>query len=65
VIRGDVEGREFIAFWVAGGRVVAGMNMNVWDVAPEIERLIRSGRIVDVDRLANPGAPLDELAAVA
>jgi 3-phenylpropionate/trans-cinnamate dioxygenase ferredoxin reductase subunit len=65
VIRGDVEAREFIAFWVAGGRVVAGMNMNVWDVAPEIERLIRSGRIVDVDRLANPVAPLDELAAVA
>ena len=24
--------REFIAFWLAGDRVVAGMNVNVWDV---------------------------------
>ena len=32
VVRGDLAKREFIAFWTAGGRVVAGMNVNVWDV---------------------------------
>ena len=26
------DGREFIAFWLAGGRVLAGMNVNIWDV---------------------------------
>ena len=32
VYRGDPASLEFIAFWVADGRVVAGMNVNVWDV---------------------------------
>ncbi|GAB1691346.1 NAD(P)/FAD-dependent oxidoreductase [Krasilnikovia sp. M28-CT-15] len=61
VIRGDLDRREFIAFWTAGGRVLAGMNVNVWDVVPEIQRLIRSGQPVDPDRLADPGVPLAEL----
>jgi 3-phenylpropionate/trans-cinnamate dioxygenase ferredoxin reductase subunit len=63
--RGDPETRTFIAFWLAGGRVVAGMNMNVWDVAPAIERLVRSGTRVDRERLVDPGAPLEELASAA
>jgi 3-phenylpropionate/trans-cinnamate dioxygenase ferredoxin reductase subunit len=65
VIRGDLEAREFVAFWTEAGRVVAGMNVNVWDVAPAIDRLIRSGAAVDPARLADPAAPLEELAAVA
>ena len=32
--------REFLAFWLREGRVLAGMNVNVWDVADEIEALI-------------------------
>ena len=32
VFRGESASREFIAFWLVGGRVVAGMNVNVWDV---------------------------------
>ena len=32
VVRGDLDKREFIAFWLHGGRVLAGMNVNVWDV---------------------------------
>ena len=32
VFRGDVAAREFVAFWLEDGRVVAGMNVNVWDV---------------------------------
>ena len=54
VIRGDLAAREFIAFWLADGRVQAGMNVNVWDVADDIERLIRSGVTVDTTRLADP-----------
>jgi 3-phenylpropionate/trans-cinnamate dioxygenase ferredoxin reductase component len=33
VFRGDVGAREFIAFWLKDERLVAGMNMNVWDVS--------------------------------
>jgi 3-phenylpropionate/trans-cinnamate dioxygenase ferredoxin reductase subunit len=61
VFRGDPAGREFIAFWLAGGRVVAGMNVNVWDVTDAIQRLIRSRAVVDDRRLADPGVALDEL----
>ncbi|MFI0409832.1 NAD(P)/FAD-dependent oxidoreductase [Actinomadura sp. 3N508] len=62
VYRGDVPGREFIAFWLSGGRVVAGMNVNVWDVTGDVQALIRSGRPVDTARLADPGVPLADLA---
>ncbi|WP_141577308.1 NAD(P)/FAD-dependent oxidoreductase [Actinomadura sp. WMMA1423] len=62
VYRGDVPGREFIAFWLSGGRVVAGMNVNVWDVTGDVQALIRSGRPVDAARLADPGVPLADLA---
>ncbi|WP_433468270.1 NAD(P)/FAD-dependent oxidoreductase [Spirillospora sp. CA-128828] len=62
VYRGNVPGREFIAFWLSGGRVVAGMNVNVWDVTGDVQALIRSGRPVDTARLADPGVPLAELA---
>jgi 3-phenylpropionate/trans-cinnamate dioxygenase ferredoxin reductase component len=61
VFRGDVERREFIAFWLAGGRVLAGMNVNVWDVTEPIQALIRSGKPVETDRLADPDAPLESL----
>ena len=61
VFRGDVAGREFVAFWLADGRVQAGMNVNVWDVNAAIQDLVRSGRAVDPDRLADPGVPLEAL----
>lgn len=63
VYRGDVSGGEYIAFWLSGGRVVAGMNVNVWDVTDDIQALIRSGRPVEVARLIDPKAPLADLAA--
>ena len=62
VFRGDVERREFIAFWLAGGRVLAGMNVNIWDVNDPIQALVRGGRPVDPARLADPGVPLDQVA---
>ncbi|MFJ8729956.1 NAD(P)/FAD-dependent oxidoreductase [Streptomyces bauhiniae] len=61
VIRGDAGKREFIAFWVREGRVLAGMNVNVWDVTEHIQRLIRSGAEVDVEALADPHVPLADL----
>jgi 3-phenylpropionate/trans-cinnamate dioxygenase ferredoxin reductase subunit len=64
VVRGDLAKREFIAFWTARRRVMAGMNVNVWDVTPHIEDLIRSGKPVDLARLADPGIALDDLAPV-
>ena len=63
VFRGDVPAREFIAFWLKGGKVVAGMNVNVWDVTDPIKDLIRSGGTVDVDRLGDPSVPLTEVGA--
>jgi 3-phenylpropionate/trans-cinnamate dioxygenase ferredoxin reductase subunit len=61
VFRGDLAGREFIAFWMAGGRVLAGMNVNVWDVTQPIQQMIRSRERVDVSRLTDPDVPLEEL----
>ncbi|MEO7125948.1 MAG: FAD-dependent oxidoreductase [Nakamurella sp.] len=59
--RGDLDAREFIAFWTCNGKVVAGMNVNVWDVVPDIEAMVRSDRVVDLDRLADPSVPLAEV----
>jgi 3-phenylpropionate/trans-cinnamate dioxygenase ferredoxin reductase subunit len=64
VFRGDPATREFIAFWLREGRLVAGMNVNVWDVADSIQALIRSGHAVDLARLRDPDVPLPDLARV-
>ncbi|QUC61786.1 FAD-dependent oxidoreductase [Streptomyces sp. A2-16] len=61
VIRGDAGKREFVAFWVKQGRVLAGMNVNVWDVTEPIQGLIRSGAQVDTEALADPHVPLVSL----
>ena len=61
VFRGDKAAREFIAFWLRDGRVLAGMNVNVWDVVDPIGALITSGRRVDTAKLADPSVPLDQL----
>jgi 3-phenylpropionate/trans-cinnamate dioxygenase ferredoxin reductase component len=58
VFRGDVDAREFIAFWLKDGRVIAGMNVNVWDVTDDIQALIRRGAEVDRRRLSDPDTPL-------
>ncbi|MFV8164170.1 NAD(P)/FAD-dependent oxidoreductase [Mycobacterium sp. 134] len=59
VFRGDVAGREFVAFWLdAENRVLAGMNVNVWDVLDDVKALIRSAEPVDPQRIADPAQPL-------
>jgi 3-phenylpropionate/trans-cinnamate dioxygenase ferredoxin reductase subunit len=62
VFRGDPATREFIAFWLFDDRVVAGMNVNVWDVIDPIQRLIRERIPVEDRRLADPDVPLEDLA---
>jgi 3-phenylpropionate/trans-cinnamate dioxygenase ferredoxin reductase subunit len=55
VFRGDVSSREFVAFWLDGdNRVLAGMNVNIWDVLDDVKSLIRSRTPVDVDKLTDP-----------
>ncbi|WP_046774982.1 NAD(P)/FAD-dependent oxidoreductase [Streptomyces yangpuensis] len=61
LIRGDAGKREFIAFWLSEGRVLAGMNVNVWDVTEHIQALIRSKAPVDREALADPSVPLASL----
>ena len=63
VFRGDVPGREFVAFWLGDdGRVLAGMNVNIWDVNDAIAALVRSGKPVSKDALTDASVPLDSLA---
>jgi 3-phenylpropionate/trans-cinnamate dioxygenase ferredoxin reductase subunit len=62
VFRGDVAGREFVAFWLDdANRVLAGMNVNIWDVLDDVKALIKSQSPVDPDKLADPQSPLPEL----
>jgi 3-phenylpropionate/trans-cinnamate dioxygenase ferredoxin reductase subunit len=64
VVRGDLPSRKFIAFWLLDGRMAAGMNVNIWDVADQIRDLARAGlagAVVDRVRLADPGVPLTDL----
>ncbi|WP_329623597.1 FAD-dependent oxidoreductase [Streptomyces sp. NBC_01255] len=61
VVRGDTGKREFIAFWLKEGRVLAGMNVNVWDVTEPIQKLIRSRAAVDPEALADSSVPLESL----
>jgi 3-phenylpropionate/trans-cinnamate dioxygenase ferredoxin reductase subunit len=64
VFRGDVDRREFVAFWLGNGRrVLAGMNVNVWDVNDAIRALVRARQPVDKAALADPGTSLESLAA--
>ncbi|WP_434445620.1 NAD(P)/FAD-dependent oxidoreductase [Lentzea sp. E54] len=61
VVRGDVTRREFIAFWLKDEVVVAGMNVNIWDVTDAVKGLIRSSAQIDPARLADPSVPLESL----
>jgi hypothetical protein len=46
-VHGDLDARQFVALWTREGRVVAGMNVNVWDVTDQIRELILSGKPAD------------------
>ncbi|MCX8562133.1 FAD-dependent oxidoreductase [Mycolicibacterium mucogenicum] len=62
ITRGDLGTREFTMFWLDGGhRVLAGMNVNIWEGLDDIKQLIRSRRPVDVGALADPSVSLSSL----
>lgn len=62
VFRGDPGSGEFVAFWLHESRVLAGMNVNVWDVNEHVQALIRSRRPVEPEALRDPAVPLETLA---
>ncbi|MGN6665132.1 MAG: NAD(P)/FAD-dependent oxidoreductase [Solirubrobacterales bacterium] len=61
VFRGDPASRELIAFWLEEDRVLAGMNVNVWDVNETIQRLVGERVEVDAAKLEDPETPLESL----
>ncbi len=58
VLRGDVPGREFTAWWLRGDLVVAGMHANDWDAITQVRQLV--GQRVDVDALRDESVSLDQ-----
>src|SRR3984885_12630122 len=61
VFRGDVDSLEFAAFWLdADNHVLAGMNVNIWDVLDDIKSLIRNKTVVDLNKLIDPQASLGD-----
>lgn len=65
VLRGDVDKREFMAFWLTDDFVLAGMHVNVWDTIDAVQDLIRASAPVDPAKLADPDVPLDQVSASA
>jgi 3-phenylpropionate/trans-cinnamate dioxygenase ferredoxin reductase subunit len=53
VIRGDLDGRAFVAFWHRDGIVSAAMAVNTWDVIDDLKAIVESGSPVDVRRLTS------------
>jgi 3-phenylpropionate/trans-cinnamate dioxygenase ferredoxin reductase subunit len=51
VVRGDLESREFIAFWLRAGRVRAAMNVNMWDDGDALQALVDNQTEVEPQRL--------------
>jgi 3-phenylpropionate/trans-cinnamate dioxygenase ferredoxin reductase subunit len=60
VLRGDVPGLVFTAFWVANGTVVAGMQVNDWDATDAIRRIVGVPGI-DLAALRDARVPLDQV----
>jgi 3-phenylpropionate/trans-cinnamate dioxygenase ferredoxin reductase subunit len=62
VVRGDLASREFVAFWLDDqDRILAAMNVNVWDVPDEVRPLIVARTVVDPVKLADPDTPLSDV----
>ncbi|MET0900372.1 MAG: FAD-dependent oxidoreductase [Mycobacterium sp.] len=65
VFRGDPrsgDNPEFTAFWLGpDNRVLAGMNVNVWEGLDDIKAVVRAAVPVDVDALSDVGVKISEL----
>lgn len=64
VFRGEPASGAFLAFWLQEGRVVAGMNANLWGVNDAIAALVRTRQQVAIERLVDAAVPLDDLEAL-
>jgi 3-phenylpropionate/trans-cinnamate dioxygenase ferredoxin reductase component len=53
--------RQLIVFWLFEQRIQAGMNLNIWDVADDIERLVESPHPASTEGLTDAGIPLANL----
>lgn len=53
VVRGDLVGREFTAFWLRDGAVRAAMNVNMWDDGDALGALVDGQVRVDKAQLAD------------
>ena len=62
VVRGDMSSGEFVAFWLRGDTLVAGMNVNIWDVNEPIQALVSDRATVDRGRLADADVAVEEVA---
>ncbi len=51
LIRGDLQGRDFTAFWLRDGAVAAALNVNQWDDGDWLQELVDTGRPVSDDEL--------------
>ena len=47
VLRGGPDDGTFTAFWLHGGRVLAGMHVNDWDAMGPIGKIVRAGQAPD------------------
>ena len=63
VFRGEVADGAWMAFWLDGDEVRAGLHVNAWDDAGEVKRLVVDRAKVDPDRLAEPAAEWDAVRA--
>ena len=61
ILRGDLATRKFIAFWLKGDRLVAGMNVNIWEVSKTIATIVVGRAPVDRAALADPSVDLATL----
>ncbi|MGH7640550.1 MAG: NAD(P)/FAD-dependent oxidoreductase [Candidatus Dormibacteria bacterium] len=61
VIRGSLSDRQFVAFWLRDGRVLAGLSANVLGTGRHLRALVASGHRVDVQALADPTVGWNEL----
>jgi 3-phenylpropionate/trans-cinnamate dioxygenase ferredoxin reductase component len=61
IFRRHADSNEMIVFWLYEQRIQAGMNINIWDVADDIDRLIQSARPINADDFGNPAIPLATL----
>ena len=60
VLRGDVRGRTFTAFWLKDETVLAGMHVNDWDAMEPIRQIV-TAQNGDLTALRDAGVLLDQL----